>query len=93
MLLHDDECELFALPELDDNPQRQKFKTSASLEKKSENDCSIASFIGDPIPNDEALKLGGWRYEVKVVELVIFPTQILFFSWCQVIILLWNPIW
>ncbi|KAK4261514.1 hypothetical protein QN277_004501 [Acacia crassicarpa] len=54
-----------ALPELDENPRRKKFKTSASLTNKIENNCSIASFIGDPIPEDEALKLWGWRYELK----------------------------
>lgn len=54
----------FALSELDDNPPRKKYKTSASSTNKS-------SFIGDPIPDDEAQKRWGWRYELKVVDRIL----------------------
>ncbi|RDX66028.1 DNA (cytosine-5)-methyltransferase CMT2, partial [Mucuna pruriens] len=55
----------FALPELDDNPPRKKYKTSTSLTKESMDSESIPSFIGDQIPDDEAQKRWGWRYELK----------------------------
>ncbi|XP_028783969.1 DNA (cytosine-5)-methyltransferase CMT2 [Neltuma alba] len=58
-------CDSLALPELGENPWRKKLRSSASLTIKGDDDCSIASFIGDPIPDDEALKLWGWRYELK----------------------------
>ncbi|TKY58485.1 DNA (cytosine-5)-methyltransferase CMT2 [Spatholobus suberectus] len=55
----------FALPKLDDNPPRKKFKTSTTSTKESMDLESIPSFIGDPIPDDEAQKRWGWRYELK----------------------------
>ncbi|KAK7360619.1 hypothetical protein VNO77_02626 [Canavalia gladiata] len=57
----------FALPKLDDNPPKRKYKTSTST-KESTNSESIPSFIGDPIPDDEAQKRWGWRYELKGKE-------------------------
>lgn len=64
-------CHFFDLPESDENPPRKKFKTSASLTNESKNHSSIPSFIGDPIPDDEAQKIWGWRYELKVIDLVL----------------------
>ncbi|KAI4327996.1 hypothetical protein L6164_020396 [Bauhinia variegata] len=58
-------CDSFSLPESDENPPRKKFKTTSSLANGGKNHKSIASFIGDPIPDDEAQKRWGWRYELK----------------------------
>ncbi|XP_012573783.1 DNA (cytosine-5)-methyltransferase CMT2 isoform X2 [Cicer arietinum] len=55
----------FAFALLDGNPPKKKYKTSASLMNGSKNEKSIPSFIGDPIPDDEARKRWGWRYELK----------------------------
>ncbi|XP_020227440.1 DNA (cytosine-5)-methyltransferase CMT2 isoform X2 [Cajanus cajan] len=55
----------FALPELDDNPPKKKYKMSTSSTKISMDSERIPSFIGDPIPDDEAQKRWGWRYELK----------------------------
>ncbi|CAJ1942125.1 unnamed protein product [Sphenostylis stenocarpa] len=53
-----------ALSELDDRSPRQKYKVS-TLTKEGMDSQSIPSFIGDPIPDDEAQKRWGWRYELK----------------------------
>ncbi|KAH9753141.1 DNA (cytosine-5)-methyltransferase CMT2 [Citrus sinensis] len=42
-----------------------KVKTPASLDRKLKNQRSASYFIGDPIPNEEAQKRWGWRYEMK----------------------------
>jgi len=60
----------FPLSELDDDPPRKKYRTSTSSTKEGLDSESIAAFIGDPIPEDEALKRWGWRYELKVVGLI-----------------------
>lgn len=60
-----------SLTDLDDNPPRKKYKTSASLTNESMKQKSIPSFIGDPIPDDEAQKKWGWRYELKVINLIL----------------------
>ncbi|XP_019421561.1 PREDICTED: DNA (cytosine-5)-methyltransferase 1-like isoform X2 [Lupinus angustifolius] len=43
----------------DDKPPRKKNKTIKMDQKR------IPSFIGDPIPDDEAQRRWGWRYELK----------------------------
>ncbi|KAE9607860.1 putative DNA (cytosine-5-)-methyltransferase [Lupinus albus] len=43
----------------DDKPPRKKNKTTKMDQKH------IPSFIGDPIPDDEARRRWGWRYELK----------------------------
>ncbi|KAK7386807.1 hypothetical protein VNO78_27143 [Psophocarpus tetragonolobus] len=55
----------FALPELVDKPPRKKYNIPASSTKKSMDSESIPSFVSDPIPDDEARKRWGWRYELK----------------------------
>uniref|UniRef100_A0A0R0FXL9 Uncharacterized protein n=1 Tax=Glycine max TaxID=3847 RepID=A0A0R0FXL9_SOYBN len=55
----------FALPESDDRPPRKKFNTSTSSTKECIDSENFPSFIGDPIPDDEAQKRWGWRYELK----------------------------
>ncbi|BAT75263.1 hypothetical protein LR48_Vigan01g165500 [Vigna angularis] len=55
----------FPLSELDDDPPRKKYRTSTSSTKEGMDSESIAAFIGDPIPEDEAQKRWGWRYELK----------------------------
>lgn len=61
----------FALPESDDRPPRKKFNTSTSSTKECIDSENFPSFIGDPIPDDEAQKRWGWRYELKVVDLIL----------------------
>ncbi|KEH20304.1 DNA (cytosine-5)-methyltransferase [Medicago truncatula] len=46
-------------------PPKKKFKSSASLTKGCMYGRNIPSFIGDPIPDDEARKKWGWRYKLK----------------------------
>ncbi|KAF7809440.1 DNA (cytosine-5)-methyltransferase CMT2 isoform X2 [Senna tora] len=58
-------CDSFVLPKSDENPPKKKFKTSVSLTNESKDQDSISSFIGDPIPDNEAQKIWGWRYELK----------------------------
>ncbi|XP_057415926.1 DNA (cytosine-5)-methyltransferase CMT2-like isoform X2 [Lotus japonicus] len=55
----------FSLSKLDDNLPIKKCKTSSALTDKSMNNKNISSFFGDPIPDDEAQKRWGWRYELK----------------------------
>ncbi|XP_061366896.1 DNA (cytosine-5)-methyltransferase CMT2 [Gastrolobium bilobum] len=55
----------FVLPELDGNSPRKKFKASVCLTNESMDEKNTPSFIGDPIPDDEAQKRWGWRYELK----------------------------
>ncbi|WVZ24126.1 hypothetical protein V8G54_002670 [Vigna mungo] len=55
----------FPLSQLDDDPPRKKYRTSTSSTKEGMDSESIAAFIGDPIPEDEAQKRWGWRYELK----------------------------
>ncbi|XP_022638588.1 DNA (cytosine-5)-methyltransferase CMT2 isoform X3 [Vigna radiata var. radiata] len=55
----------FPLSQLDDDPPRKKYRTSNSSTKEGMDSESIAAFIGDPIPEDEAQKRWGWRYELK----------------------------
>jgi len=62
----------FPLSELDDDPPRKKYRTSTSSTKEGMGSESIAAFIGNPIPDDEAQKRWGWRYELKVVGLTFF---------------------
>lgn len=62
----------FPLSQLDDDPPRKKYRTSNSSTKEGMDSESIAAFIGDPIPEDEAQKRWGWRYELKVVGLIFF---------------------
>ena len=45
---------------------KNKVKTPASSNRKLKNQ-SASYFIGDPIPNEEAQKRWGWRYEMKVI--------------------------
>lgn len=61
----------FALSVLQGNPSKKKFKSSASFANGSMDEKSISSFIGDPIPDDEARERWGWRYELKVVGLIL----------------------
>lgn len=51
-------------------PPKKKFKSSASLMKGCMYGRNIPSFIGDPIPDDEARKKWGWRYKLKVFDLI-----------------------
>ncbi|XP_027346468.1 DNA (cytosine-5)-methyltransferase CMT2 [Abrus precatorius] len=53
------------LPELDDKPPRKKNRTSISSTKELMNSECNPSFVGDPIPDDEAQKRWGWRYDLK----------------------------
>lgn len=45
----------------------KRFKATASLEQKRKKDKNMSSFIGDPIPDDEAQEKWRWRYEMKVI--------------------------
>ncbi|KAI5419022.1 hypothetical protein KIW84_043291 [Lathyrus oleraceus] len=58
-------ADYFALSVLQGNPSKKKFKSSASFANGSMDEKSISSFIGDPIPDDEARERWGWRYELK----------------------------
>ncbi|XP_058768023.1 DNA (cytosine-5)-methyltransferase CMT2-like isoform X1 [Vicia villosa] len=55
----------FALSKLQGKPPKKKFNSSASFANGSMGEKSISSFIGDPIPDDEARERWGWRYELK----------------------------
>ncbi|KAL2333947.1 hypothetical protein Fmac_015160 [Flemingia macrophylla] len=55
----------FGLPELDDKLLKKKYRMSNSSTKIIMDSESTPSFIGDPIPDDEAQKRWGWRYELK----------------------------
>lgn len=70
----------FALLQFDDNLPRTKYKKSASVTKERMNKNSIPSFIGDPIPDDEAQKRWGWRYELKVIDLIFFFNMLFMLS-------------
>lgn len=61
----------FPLSELDDNPERKKYKKSASSKGKTKDEKNSWSFVGDPIPDYEAHRRWGWRYELKVVNLIL----------------------
>ncbi|KAL1370753.1 DNA (cytosine-5)-methyltransferase CMT2 isoform X2 [Arachis hypogaea] len=54
-----------ALLEFDDSPPRKKNKKVASTTIEIMDHKSIPSFVGNPIPDDEAQKRWGWRYELK----------------------------
>ncbi|MED6206235.1 hypothetical protein PIB30_024827 [Stylosanthes scabra] len=57
-----------ALLEFDDSPPRKKNKKMASTTIEIMDYKSIPSFVGNPIPDDEAQKRWGWRYELKNKE-------------------------
>ncbi|XP_023889465.2 DNA (cytosine-5)-methyltransferase CMT2 [Quercus suber] len=48
-----------------ENRCSKRFKATASLEEKRKKAKNISSFIGDPIPDDEAQERWHWRYEMK----------------------------
>jgi len=60
----------FASSMLKGKPAKKKFKSSVSLMEGCMYGRNIPSFIGDPIPDDEARKRWGWRYKLKVVDLI-----------------------
>lgn len=68
----------FPLSELDDNPARKKYKKSASSKDKTKDEKNSWSFVGDPIPDDEAHRRWGWRYELKVVNPILLDFYYVF---------------
>uniref|UniRef100_A0A2N9FFG1 Uncharacterized protein n=1 Tax=Fagus sylvatica TaxID=28930 RepID=A0A2N9FFG1_FAGSY len=60
------ECSFIDLPESGEKRSSKRSKSKASLEDKLK-DKNISSFVGDPIPDDEAQERWRWRYEMKVV--------------------------
>ncbi|CAJ2636066.1 unnamed protein product [Trifolium pratense] len=55
----------FAMSMLKSKPPKKKFKSSASFVNGSMYEKGVPSFIGDPVPDDEARERWGWRYELK----------------------------
>jgi DNA (cytosine-5)-methyltransferase 1 len=61
----------FSMSMLKSKPPKKKFKSSASFPNRSMCEKNVPSFIGDPVPDDEARERWGWRYELKVVDLIL----------------------
>lgn len=55
----------FSKSMLKSKPPKKKFKSSASFPNGSMCEKNVPSFIGDPVPDDEARERWGWRYELK----------------------------
>ncbi|GAU25020.1 hypothetical protein TSUD_154940, partial [Trifolium subterraneum] len=65
----------FAMPMLKSKPPKKKFKSSASFMNGCTYEKGVPLFIGDPVPDDEARKRWGWRYKLKVVDLILLDKQ------------------
>ncbi|XP_075642914.1 DNA (cytosine-5)-methyltransferase CMT2-like [Castanea sativa] len=59
------ECSFVDPTESGEKRCSKRFKATASLEEKRKKDKNMSSFIGDPIPDDEAQERWRWRYEMK----------------------------
>lgn len=61
-----EECTLIDLLESNEKQLPEKIKMEDCSKNKQKN--GKCSFIGDPIPNDEAQERWRWRYEMKVID-------------------------
>ncbi|XP_030947462.1 DNA (cytosine-5)-methyltransferase CMT2-like [Quercus lobata] len=59
------ECSFVDSTESGEKRCSKRFKATASLEEKRKKGKNMSSFIGDPIPDDEAQERWRWRYEMK----------------------------
>ncbi|KAK7844938.1 dna (cytosine-5)-methyltransferase cmt2 [Quercus suber] len=71
------ECSFVDSTESGENRCSKRFKATASLEEKRKKAKNISSFIGDPIPDDEAQERWHWRYEMKVIIEFLFALILL----------------
>ena len=71
------ECSFVDSTESGEKRCSKRFKATASLEEKRKKDKNMSSFIGDPIPDDEAQERWRWRYEMKVIIEFLFALILL----------------
>ncbi|KAK7844971.1 dna (cytosine-5)-methyltransferase cmt2 [Quercus suber] len=71
------ECSFVDSTESGENRCSKRFKATASLEEKRKKAKNMSSFIGDPIPDDEAQERWRWRYEMKVIIEFLFAMILL----------------
>ena len=71
------ECSFVDSTESGEKQCSKRFKATASLEEKRKKGKNMSSFIGDPIPDDEAQERWRWRYEMKVIIEFLFALILL----------------